>query len=68
MSTRLGIVSLILGISFIMIGILTILTKMFIQNQCYQLQPNDFYNSTICEKYWKDTDWNLLKNGKTNNN
>lgn len=66
MLKKLEIVSLILGISFIVIGILAILTKMFIQNQCYQLQPNDFYNTSICEKYWKDTDWNL--NEKTNNN
>lgn len=35
------------------IGILFFETiDMLIDHQCYQLQPNDFYKSTICERYW----------------
>lgn len=29
---------------------------MLIDNQCYQLEPNQFYNHTICEKYWNMED------------
>ena len=28
------------------------LIAMYIDHQCYQLQPNDNYNYTICERYW----------------
>lgn len=27
---------------------------MLIDHQCYQLEPNDFYSSTICERYWNE--------------
>lgn len=26
---------------------------MLIDHQCYQLKPNENYNKTICERYWK---------------
>ena len=26
---------------------------MYIDHQCYQLEPNENYTSTICERYWK---------------
>lgn len=26
---------------------------MMIDHQCYQLEPNEHYVSTICEHYWK---------------
>lgn len=41
-----GIFMLIIGITFNIIG-------MLIDHECYQLQPNEFYQSSICEKYWR---------------
>ena len=43
---------LILGIFMIILGIILEFIDMMIDHQCYQLQPNDFYSSTICERYW----------------
>lgn len=44
-------------IAIIFIGILIFETiDMLIDHQCYQLEPNEFYNSTICERYWNEKD------------
>lgn len=32
---------------------LIVVFNMLVDHHCYQLQPNDNYNHTICEKYWK---------------
>ena len=44
---------IILGLFLIVLGFTIQLIEMMIDHECYQLQPNDFYSSTICEKYWK---------------
>lgn len=44
---------LIIGLIMILIGIASMVIGMLIDHECYQLQPNEFYNSSICEKYWK---------------
>lgn len=64
MARKVGIISSILGITLIVIGIFILLVEMYIQSQCCQLEPNEFYSSTICEKYWKDTNWDLLSKWK----
>lgn len=43
----------IVGLGLIALGILITFIDMLIDHQCYQLEPNDFYQSTICERYWK---------------
>lgn len=47
----------IAAIVFILVAIEVIVficgfVGMYIDHQCYQLQPNDNYNHTICERYW----------------
>ena len=42
-----------LGIFMIILVLFLEFIDMMIDHQCYQLEPNDFYSSTICEKYWK---------------
>jgi len=44
----------IVGFSMILIGITINIVEMKIDHNCYQLEPNDNYNKTICEKYWKE--------------
>lgn len=48
-----AIIILIVGFTSIVIGIIITVIDMLIDHQCYQLEPNDFYQSTICERYWK---------------
>ncbi|MBR4260646.1 MAG: hypothetical protein IKQ33_01665 [Clostridia bacterium] len=48
-----AIIILIVGFTSIAIGIIITVIDMLIDHQCYQLEPNDFYQSTICERYWK---------------
>ena len=43
-----------LGLFMIILGLFLEFIDMMIDHQCYQLEPNDFYQSTICERYWKD--------------
>lgn len=45
-----------LGIFMIILGLFLEFIDMMIDHQCYQLEPNDFYSSTICERYWKVSD------------
>lgn len=47
------IILIIVGIVFIIMGISLMIIDIFVNYKCYQLQPNDLYNSTICEKYWR---------------
>lgn len=49
------IVFLMLFVSFMMVAVYNFI-GMLIDNQCYQLEPNQFYNHTICEKYWNMED------------
>jgi hypothetical protein len=50
---KIAIVLLIIAIIMIISGIVLEVIDMLIDHQCYQLTPNDFYQSTICERYWK---------------
>lgn len=44
---------IIVVIAMIALGVIIQFCEMMIDHQCYQLTPNDFYQSTICERYWK---------------
>lgn len=48
-----GIAAFILLTFIFFIAMVVSFIGMLIDNQCYQLEPNQFYNHTICEKYWK---------------
>ena len=43
-----------LGLFMIILGLFLEFIDMMIDHNCYQLEPNDFYSSTICERYWRD--------------
>ena len=47
---------LIFGIFMLILAFILEFIDMMIDHNCYQLEPNDKYRSTICEKYWKDVD------------
>lgn len=47
------IILTVLGFAFIVLGVIIEIADMMIDHQCYQLEPNEFYQSTICERYWK---------------
>lgn len=42
------------GLLLITIGIIWQVVEMLIDHNCYQLEPNEFYKSSICERYWKE--------------
>ena len=44
---------IIVVIAMIVLGFIIQVCEMMIDHQCYQLEPNEFYQSTICERYWK---------------
>ena len=44
---------IVIGVSMIILGFILEFIDMMIDHQCYQLEPNEFYQSTVCEKYWK---------------
>lgn len=46
-------VLVIIGCLLIDIGIIVTVVEMLIDHNCYQLESNDKYEKTICEKYWK---------------
>ena len=48
----LGIIVLAFVAIFILVMI-NVTIGMYIDHQCYQLEPNENYISTICERYWK---------------
>ena len=50
---NIAFILMILGCSLIILGLFLEFIDMMIDHQCYQLQPNDNYQSTICERYWK---------------
>ena len=50
---NIAFILIILGCCLIILGLFLEFIDMMIDHQCYQLEPNDFYSSTICEKYWK---------------
>ena len=52
MNNRVEIILVVIGIVFIAMGIAFEILDIIIDHQCYQLTPNEFYRSTICEKYW----------------
>jgi hypothetical protein len=46
----------IVAIIIIVISVLMVINVtigMYIDHQCYQLEPNENYISTTCERYWK---------------
>lgn len=45
---------IIAAIAIMVLGFIILFCGMMIDHQCYQLEPNEFYQSTICEKYWKN--------------
>lgn len=48
------ILVLLLGGSFlILLGIAIQFFGMLVDSQCNQLEPNENYKKTICEKYWR---------------
>ena len=47
---------LIFGIFMLILAFILEFIDMMIDHQCYQLEPNDRYQSTVCEKYWKVSD------------
>lgn len=48
----LAIVAIIIIVIFILM-VINVTIGMYIDHQCYQLEPNENYISTICERYWK---------------
>ena len=50
---NIAFIIIILGFSLIILGLFLEFIDMMIDHQCYQLEPNDKYQSTICERYWK---------------
>lgn len=48
----LTIVAIIIIIIFVLM-VINVIIGMYIDHQCYQLEPNENYISTICERYWK---------------
>jgi uncharacterized membrane protein AbrB (regulator of aidB expression) len=48
----LTIVAIIIIVIFVLM-IINVTIGMYIDHQCYQLEPNENYISTICERYWK---------------
>lgn len=42
-----------IGILLMVIGFVWLFIEMMIDHECYQLTPNEYYQSSICEKYWK---------------
>ena len=48
----LTIVAIIIIVIFVLM-IINVTIGMYIDHQCYQLEPNENYISTICEQYWK---------------
>ena len=51
----LNILTIITIIAFAMFAFIMInsFIGMYIDHQCYQLEANERYVSTICERYWK---------------
>lgn len=45
----------------VLIGIMLLLLNMIIHNQCMQLTPSEYYESSLCERYWNSTDWEAVK-------
>lgn len=52
---------IIAGISLIFIGMLYTYIEMMIDHNCYQLEPNDRYSKTVCEKYWNKKEEFVIK-------
>ena len=51
---KIGISCVIIGITLIAIGVIWTIVEMVIDHNCYQLTPNEFYKSSICERYWNN--------------
>lgn len=48
----LAIVTITIVVIFVLM-VINVTIGMYIDHQCYQLEPNENYISTICERYWK---------------
>lgn len=46
-------ITMIVFLGIFILAITNIVIGMYIDHQCYQLEPNENYVSTICEHYWK---------------
>jgi hypothetical protein len=46
------IVAIIIIVIFVLM-VINVTIGTYIDHQCYQLEPNENYISTICERYWK---------------
>lgn len=51
---KIACILIIIGLIMIIFSIVFTVIDMLIDHQCYQLKPNDNYQSTICERYWED--------------
>ena len=47
-------ISCLCGIAMLFIGVALTVIGMMIDHECYQLEPNENYQSSICERYWKN--------------
>ena len=47
-------IMLVFAIFLLFLGASIEIISMLIDHECYQLQPNEHYRSSICEKYWFD--------------
>ena len=48
----LTIVTIIIIVIFVLM-VINVTIGMYIDHQCYQLEPNENYILIICERYWK---------------
>ena len=58
------LIILVLGIVFGISIVFYEIVDMLIDHQCYQLEPNEKYRKTICEKYWKNKGKEVKENEK----
>ena len=63
---RLIVTLVALGMIFVFLGICYMVVDMLIDHNCYQLEPNDRYEKTICEKYWSSEEKNISQ-GRSKN-
>lgn len=58
---RIAIGLIIAGSFLIFMGLLYTYIEMMIDHNCYQLEPNDRYSKTVCEKYWNKQEEFVIK-------
>lgn len=50
--SKILLIILLIIVALIFLIIIQQVIGMLIDHECYQLEPNDLYKSSICEKYW----------------